>query len=102
MNSTTKHLLHVLKGTVIRHFPFIKTCQEYDAFLHDYVDNSLPAAQRRRFQFHLSICPECREFLAAYKRTMELDKLVHAEAIASFHADAPESLKQAILDARQS
>jgi hypothetical protein len=33
---------------------------------------------------------------------MELNKLVHADAGASFHDDAPENLKRAILDARQS
>ncbi len=34
MNSTPKRLLHVLKGTVIRHLRFVATRQEYDAFLH--------------------------------------------------------------------
>lgn len=102
MNNTRKRLLHVLKGTMMRHLPFMITCRECDAFLQDYVDGSLPAGQQRRFQIHLKLCPECREYLAAYERTIELGKAVYTEIDASLHDDAPENLKRAILDARRS
>ena len=102
MNNTRKRLLHVLKGTMMRYLPLMITCRECETFVHDYVGRSLPAGQRGRFQFHLSLCRECREYLIAYERTIALHKTVYAETDESLHTDAPESLMRAILVARRS
>jgi anti-sigma factor RsiW len=89
-----------LRGLMMRTMPLMITCREFDEFLVGYFDGALPAAQRRRFELHLRLCPECRRYLETYRRTLALtraalrgDELVPEEV--------PEDLVRAILAARR-
>ena len=50
------------------------TCSELTDFLLAYLANELPAEQRRTFDAHLAICPDCRRYLDSYRKTVEMSK----------------------------
>ena len=71
------------------------TCAQLEEFVADYLDGSLPLSRRRALQGHLDDCAACREFVAAYQRTVGVAKKVFENESAT--AEAPEKLVQAIL-----
>ena len=76
------------------------TCREFVEFLDAYRTDALPADVRARFATHLSECPDCERYLAAYETTIALTKVSFAAADAAPPDDVPEALVQAILRAR--
>ena len=82
--------------------PFMIDCEEFEAFIIDYVEESLPKRQRFVFDMHLKLCRECREYLRAYQNTMTLTK---AQTDIPFSemgmGDVPEDLIKAVLAARK-
>lgn len=48
------------------------TCREVIARLADYVDAALDRLTRARIAVHLALCPECRAYLATYRRVIAL------------------------------
>jgi len=82
--------------------PFMIDCEEFDAFIVDYFDGNLSKDQRLKFEVHLKICRECRDYLKSYKATMELAK---AQTDIPFSkmgmGEVPEDLIKAVLDARK-
>ena len=76
------------------------TCQELIEFLMDYVDGELPTGESRRFDDHLSRCPDCTNYLASYRETVRLGKMI-CQGEEGLPADIPEDLVEAILDARR-
>ncbi len=91
-----------LKGYFLKRMRHMITCKEFEDFLISYLEDELPAKQRSIFEWHLGLCRECREYLAAYRRTMEIAEAVMSESGASIPEDVPEDLIKAILDARES
>jgi anti-sigma factor RsiW len=89
-----------LKGFMLRRIHNMITCEEFESFILDYLDDGLPAAQKITFELHLKICAECREYLAAYKNTIGLCKAVLRGPHVPVPDDVPEDLIKAILDAR--
>jgi anti-sigma factor RsiW len=77
------------------------TCREFEDFVLQYLDDELPARQRAMFEFHLRICRECREYLAAYQRTVEIGRAAFKDANETVPEDVPEDLVKAILEARE-
>lgn len=75
------------------------TCREFIEFLLDYVQGNLPPEAQARFDEHLTICPDCVNYLASYRTTADLERLASAEE--NLPAGVPEELIQAILAARQ-
>lgn len=71
------------------------TCADLEEFVANYLDGSLPAPKRRELERHLDGCGACREFLAAYERTVWVARKVLNGP--SGPAQAPEELVQAIL-----
>jgi anti-sigma factor RsiW len=71
------------------------TCADLEEFVAGYLDGSLPEPRRRALEKHLDGCAACREFVAAYQRTVRVAKKVFEEKGAT--AEAPENLVQAIL-----
>ena len=102
MMASMTSLQRWMKGVMLKSFPLMITCEEFEGFLFDYLEGSLPARQRRVFELHLKICRECRDYLAAYKRTLEVGKQVYAEPLRPVHDEVPEDLLKAVLDARRS
>ena len=47
-------------------------CREAVELVTDYLEDALSQAQRRRFEAHLAHCPDCPEYLAQMRRTIEL------------------------------
>lgn len=89
-----------IKGMVEKHMPMMITCEEFEGFVLAYLEDELPRRQRSVFEFHLKICRECRDYLAAYRRTVELGKAVFAAPSAPLPDTVPEDLIKAVLDAR--
>jgi anti-sigma factor RsiW len=74
------------------------TCRELTEFLDDYVAGALAAERRAVFDGHLAVCPDCRNYLASYRRTIGLVK----RAEQGVPRDVPEALVRAVLAARES
>jgi anti-sigma factor RsiW len=54
-------------------------CQEVVELVTDYLEGSLSAADRRRFEVHLAGCPHCTEYLAQIRETIRLAGRVEPE-----------------------
>ena len=52
--------------------PSAKTCKELTELISDYVTDQLEPSLKREFEQHLSICPDCVNFLNSYKKTVAL------------------------------
>lgn len=92
-----KRVLLKLKYLLFKDLPGMLTCAEADAFISDYVDGQLPAAQRRIFERHMRLCRHCRAYLKAYRRTVTLARLSAVEQRAPAATRMPEELVHAIL-----
>jgi len=98
---TTKNgLMRSLKGAMLRRMHGMITCSEFEEFVLGYLGGELPARQAKIFEWHLRICRECREYLAAYRRTIEIGKAVLGPTDESVPEDVPEDLIRAVLNAR--
>jgi len=100
--TTENGMMRRLKGTMLKRMHGMITCREFEEFVLQYLDGELPTKQKKIFEWHLRICRECREYLAAYKRTMEIGKAALGSAGESVPDDVPEDLIRAVLDARKS
>ena len=94
-------LMRKLKGKMLKSMHGMITCREFEAFVLAYLDGELPARQAKIFEWHLRICRECREYLAAYQRAIEIGKAVLGPADESVPEYVPEDLIRAVLDARK-
>lgn len=72
------------------------TCEEFIRFLLEYVEGSLTAEERARFDEHLGDCDDCTAYLRTYEVTIRMEKT----AARLDPKDAPEELVQAVLAAR--
>jgi anti-sigma factor RsiW len=66
----------------------------------DYLSGELPPDLRQPFDHHLSLCINCRRYLASYRETVALGKRAFDDDEAAVPADVPEDLVRAILAAR--
>jgi len=89
-----------LKGMMLR-LPLMLTCEEFEAFIDGYIDDELSASERRRFEWHIRLCKECRDYIAAYQAARELSIGVGG-AIAPNLPEVPDDLVDAIVATRQS
>ena len=94
-------ILRWLKGFMLRHMHGMITCKEFENFILDYLDDELPALQRSRFERHIRLCRECKQYLQAYQRTLELSRAVFPSPDDVVPDDVPEDLIKAILKARK-
>ena len=117
MKTVKKHILNMMTwmigdpnnpGTVkrrlgrlfLRYFPGQITCQEFEAFVVDFVEDDLSPRQRKLFDFHMTICPMCNVQFSDYRRAIELSHKVCEDDDDSLPSDVPEELVTAILAAR--
>ena len=68
------------------------TCREVIDLLTDYVEDALPAEQRRRVEAHLAICDGCTTYLEQMRETIRLTGRLTEEQV-------PEQEKQRLLAA---
>ncbi len=90
-----------IKGLMLSNLPLMIDCGQFESFLIDYLEGDLSNRQRAVFEFHLKICRECRDYLAAYGRTIEVGKAVFADPSAELPDQVPDDLVKAILEARK-
>jgi anti-sigma factor RsiW len=93
--------LRRMRGMIFNHVPLMITCQQLEDFIIDYLDGELPKRQKMVFELHLMLCPECRDYLAAYRQTMAIVKRVSENERPPAVTKMPEDLIKAIHAARQ-
>jgi len=76
------------------------TCRELTSFIGDYLAGELDQDTRRAFERHLTLCPNCVQYLADYERAIELGQSVYDESEEAAK-DVPDELLHAILAARR-
>ena len=57
------------------------TCQELVEIVTDYIEGSLSARERARFDAHLAKCTGCRNYLAQMRQTIKLAGKLSEESI---------------------
>lgn len=82
----------------LRRFPV--TCREVSDFIMEYLSGELSSEVGRAFEHHLTLCADCRHYLAAYKTTVELSRQSFCDERPAVEAGVPEELLAAILAAR--
>ena len=90
-----------LKGLFLRHVHRMITCKEFEDFVLSYLDDELSTKQKSVFEWHLRLCRECREYLAAYERTRDIASAISTLPNEAVPQEVPEDLIKAILDARE-
>lgn len=90
----------MIKRLMTQHMPGMLTCEEVDGFLYDFHDGNLSYIERFKFKLHLSMCPECRDYLDGYKNAIRMSQTGFIKANKS--TEVPEDLMQAILKSRTS
>lgn len=88
------------KGLMFRHLHRMMTCKEFEDFILDYLDGELSVQQRAGFDLHLRMCRECRQYLQAYQRSIDVDRAVFTSAENFLPNDVPEDLIKVILKLR--
>jgi anti-sigma factor RsiW len=76
------------------------TCREFADFMMDYRSGELSTESRAAFEYHLSLCSNCRRYLASYQETVKLGKGAFEDDEANVPSEVPEELVKAILAAR--
>jgi anti-sigma factor RsiW len=57
-------------------------CKELVEVVTDYLEGTLPEADRRRLEAHLAECPYCVEYVEQFRRTIDAAGGVQLETIA--------------------
>lgn len=76
-------------------------CRELAEFLMDYVSGELPADSRAHFEFHLSKCKNCHQYLVQYEVTIKAGRIA-CDAMSDELPAIPDELIKAVLAARKS
>ncbi len=77
------------------------TCKEFIEFLYDYVSGDLSCEQRAAFDEHMSICPDCVDYVNTYRKTVELTRASADDAGERDLSEVPKDLIRAIMDVRK-
>jgi len=101
MSNMNSRLRRWLKGFMLKHMHGMITCKEFEDFVSDYTDGELSSKQRSYFERHLKLCQECRQYLLAYQRTIEVSRAVLLSPDEPVSEDVPEDLIKGILKARK-
>jgi anti-sigma factor RsiW len=99
MRASMRKMMRRLHGAMFK-LPMMLACDEFESFILAYLENELPARQRRVFEIHLKICRECREYLAAYRASLDLMRDAYRDHGDPNQQEIPEDLVKAILAAR--
>jgi len=99
--STKIGTMRRLKGVMLKRVHGMITCREFEEFINAYLDDELTSKERTRFKMHLFMCRECRDYLAAFERTIEVGSAVFNSSDEPVPNDVPESLINTILKIRE-
>ncbi len=92
-----RSMMRAIKGMMFK-LPGMITCRQFEDFIVAYLDGTLPEQHRKRFEFHLKVCRECQEYLAAYRAGLEAANQSVPEM--SDMDDVPEDLIAAVMASR--
>ncbi len=81
--------------------PMMMSCEEFEGFILQYLDGELPTVKRVVFDMHMKVCRECRDYLAAYRRSIETAKVATERQAQQELPQVPEDLVTAILAAQK-
>lgn len=95
MNLLTERTRRRINGVLFK-LPGMITCDVFENFIQDYLEDTLPARQRRLFEMHLKVCRSCRRYLADYRKTLEATKAL-AEEDKAMLEKVPEDLIAAVI-----
>ncbi|ASJ73556.1 anti-sigma factor family protein [Granulosicoccus antarcticus] len=99
--SVLQRTVRWLKGQMLTHMPGMLTCRQFEDFILAYLDGELTRKQVAMFEMHLLVCRECRDYLASYKRTVEINKVVLGLPDDAVPDEVPADLIAAILKSKQ-
>jgi predicted anti-sigma-YlaC factor YlaD len=71
------------------------SCRDLVDLVTEYLEGTLPAADRVRFEEHLGICPPCRTYLDQMRQTLRAMGTLPRESVPS---EAREALRRAFRD----
>ncbi len=74
------------------------SCEEAEEFILAYLEGELAPRQKRAFEWHLKLCRECRDYLKAYQRSLQLGKAALTEEMLP---PLPDDLVKAIMASRK-
>ena len=74
------------------------TCREFEEFISDYIDRNLPVIIRIKTSMHLMMCSDCRSYITAYKRSIEMSKALCDKLDSEVPEDVPEELITFVLE----
>jgi anti-sigma factor RsiW len=77
------------------------TCRELASFIVDYLAGELPRERAEAFEHHLTLCPNCRQYLSQYRETIAAGRAAFMDPDGEVPAEVPDELVRAILAARQ-
>lgn len=73
------------------------TCREFASFMLEYLTGELSPETLAKFEWHLSRCRNCTEYLAQYRATIAAGKVAYQDLEADVPDEVPEDLVRAIL-----
>ena len=100
MKTSMQKLMRRLHGALFK-LPMMIDCDEFEGFILAYLEGDLPARQRFVFETHLKVCRECRDYLAAYRASLELARASYRGPSHQPPEEMPEDLIKAIVAARR-
>jgi RNA polymerase sigma-70 factor (ECF subfamily) len=68
--SRVREICRWVLGAPGRAIPLVISCRQFEEFVMDFIEGSLPPDRRRLFELHLKTCHECRRYLARYQATL--------------------------------
>ena len=89
-----------LHGAMFK-LPLMISCEQFEDFILSYLDGELSAKQKFMFDLHLKACRECRDYLSAYRTSMELAKQALEAESSVLPDEVPEDFIKAVLKARE-
>lgn len=94
-------IVRSMRGAMLRYMPLMITCRQFENFMIDYLEGDLPRRQVFVFELHLKVCGDCRAYMAAYKRAVEVVAMTEETTGGEPELPTvPEDLIKAIIAAR--
>ncbi|WP_419910191.1 anti-sigma factor family protein [Hoeflea sp.] len=99
MSRAAPTLMRRIQGMMFK-LPLMITCEEFEAFILSYLEGELSGREKFVFELHMLLCRECREYLAAYRASLELAK-ESGKSTDEPLPPVPDDLVEAVLAARK-
>ncbi len=99
MSKKPNSVMRRIHGMMFK-LPLMITCEQFEDFILAYLEDELPKRQKIVFDLHLKMCRECREYLSAYRASMELAKDALTADKDGPPEEVPDDLVKAVLAAR--